>query len=165
MNAMIDLTTKFDTIVVGAGAGAGAGAAGCVVAARLSEDHDRRALLVEAGGHNTRLSVRAPAAFSSQFETKLDWNYLTEPEENLHGRRLFEPRGKMLGGCSSMNAMMYVRGNRLDYDGWWNRALMAGVPTTCCRTSVGRRTTRTCRMRTTGPVARCTSRPCAVRIR
>jgi choline dehydrogenase len=102
----------YDVIVIGAGA------AGCVVAARLSEDPDRRVLLLEAGGHNKRLSVKAPAAFSAQFGTKLDWEYWTEPEENLFGRSLHEPRGKLMGGCSSMNAMMYVRGNRFDYDSW-----------------------------------------------
>ncbi|MTD43697.1 NAD(P)-binding protein [Conexibacter sp. W3-3-2] len=102
----------YDNIVIGGGA------AGCVVAARLSEDPDRKVLLLEAGGHNRRLSVKAPAAFSSQFGTKLDWEYWTEPEENLFGRSLHEPRGKLLGGCSSMNAMMYVRGNAYDYDSW-----------------------------------------------
>jgi choline dehydrogenase len=103
---------EYDDIVVGGGA------AGCVVAARLSEDPDRRVLLLEAGGHNRRLAVKAPAAFSNQFGTKLDWDYWTEPEENLFGRSLHEPRGKLLGGCSSMNAMMYVRGSRYDYDSW-----------------------------------------------
>ncbi|PTL59564.1 GMC family oxidoreductase [Paraconexibacter algicola] len=109
---MSELRSHYGVVVIGGGA------AGCVVAARLSEDEQRSVLLLEAGGHNRRLSVRAPAAFSSQFESKLDWNYVTEPEENLHGRQLFEPRGKMLGGCSSMNAMMYVRGNRVDYEEW-----------------------------------------------
>jgi choline dehydrogenase len=96
----------------------GAGSAGCAVAARLSEDPDASVLLVEAGGSNRKLEVRAPLAFSKQFHSKLDWDYWTEPEPNLHGRRIFSPRGKMLGGSSSMNAMIYIRGNRLDYDGW-----------------------------------------------
>ncbi|MCK9248125.1 MAG: GMC family oxidoreductase N-terminal domain-containing protein [Solirubrobacteraceae bacterium] len=102
----------YDHIVIGAGA------AGCAVAARLSEDADRRVLLVEAGGHNRRLSVKAPAAFAAQFGTKLDWRYVTEPEEHLDGRRLEHPRGRLMGGCSSMNAMMYVRGSRYDFDQW-----------------------------------------------
>ncbi|UTI65353.1 FAD-dependent oxidoreductase [Paraconexibacter antarcticus] len=106
------MDSTYDVIVCGAGA------AGCVIAARLSEDPGRRVLLIEAGPHNRRLSVVAPAAFSSQFGTKLDWNYWTEPEENLFGRSLHEPRGRLMGGCSSMNAMMYVRGNRYDYDSW-----------------------------------------------
>jgi choline dehydrogenase len=75
-------------------------------------------LLLEAGGSNRRLEVRAPLAFAKQFHTKLDWDYWTEPEPHLNGRRLYSPRGKMLGGSSSMNAMIYIRGNRLDYDGW-----------------------------------------------
>jgi choline dehydrogenase len=102
----------YDHIVIGAGS------AGCAVAARLSEDPSANVLLIEAGGTNKRLEVKAPAAFANQFGTKLDWEYWTEPEENLLGRKLHEPRGKMLGGCSSMNAMLYIRGNRIDYDGW-----------------------------------------------
>ena len=96
----------------------GAGSAGCAVAARLSEDSNASVLLVEAGGSNSKLEVRAPLAFSKQFHTKLDWDYWTEPEPHLNGRRIYEPRGKMLGGSSSMNAMIYIRGNRLDYDAW-----------------------------------------------
>jgi choline dehydrogenase len=102
----------YDYIVIGAGSG------GCAVAARLSEDPSPRVALIEAGGSNRKLEVRAPLAFAKQFHTKLDWDYWTEPEPNLNGRRIFEPRGKMLGGCSSMNAMIYIRGNRLDYDAW-----------------------------------------------
>ncbi len=75
-------------------------------------------LLVEAGGSNRKLEVRAPLAFAKQFHTKLDWDYWAGPEPNLNGRLIYEPRAKMLGGCSSMNAMIYIRGNRLDYDGW-----------------------------------------------
>ncbi|MGE4429056.1 MAG: NAD(P)-binding protein, partial [Solirubrobacteraceae bacterium] len=77
---MASLKSSYDVIVCGAGA------AGSVIAARLSEDADRQVLLIEAGGHNKRLSVKAPAAFSSQFNSKLDWQYWTEPEENLFGR-------------------------------------------------------------------------------
>lgn len=102
----------YDHVVVGAGS------AGCAVAARLSEDPGCEVLLIEAGGSNKRLEVKAPAAFANQFGTKVDWEYWTEPEENLLGRRLHEPRGKMLGGSSSMNAMLYIRGNRADYEGW-----------------------------------------------
>ena len=89
-----------------------------MVAARLSEDPERRVLLVEAGGSNRRLDVRAPAAFPKQFHSKVDWDYWTEPEPALAGRRIYEPRGKMLGGSSCTNAMIYIRGNRLDYDAW-----------------------------------------------
>ncbi len=102
----------YDDIVIGAGS------AGCAVAARLSEDPDRQVLLIEAGGSNRRLDVKIPAAFPAQFHSKVDWDYFCEPEEGLAGRSMYEPRAKMLGGCSSMNAMLYIRGNRLDYDSW-----------------------------------------------
>jgi choline dehydrogenase len=96
----------------------GAGSAGCVLANRLSEDPSVRVLLLEAGGRDRSLNVKIPAAFPKQFHTKLDWDFATEPEPHVDGRSLFMPRGKMLGGCSSMNAMLYVRGRPLDYDSW-----------------------------------------------
>jgi choline dehydrogenase-like flavoprotein len=96
----------------------GAGSAGCVLANRLSEDPSVRVLLLEAGGKDRSLNVKIPAAFAKQFHTKLDWDYSTEPEPGVDGRSLYIPRGKMLGGCSSMNAMLYVRGRPLDYDAW-----------------------------------------------
>ena len=101
----------FDYVVVGAGS------AGCVLANRLSADGSR-VLLLEAGGSDRKLPVRAPAAFPAQFQTPIDWNYMSEPEPGLHGRRIYLPRGRMLGGSSSMNAMLYIRGNRSDYDRW-----------------------------------------------
>jgi choline dehydrogenase len=104
--------TSFDYIVVGAGS------AGAVVASRLSESADNKVLLIEAGGSHKHMNVQVPAAFSKQFKTKLDWAYFSEPEPYLGGRRIFMPRAKMLGGCSSMNAMIYIRGNKVDYDTW-----------------------------------------------
>ncbi len=95
----------------------GAGSAGCLLADRLSAA-GAQVLLLEAGGSDRRVEVRVPAAFPNQFQTAIDWNFMSEPEPGLFGRRLFIPRGKMLGGTSSMNAMMYVRGNRADYDRW-----------------------------------------------
>src|SRR5438105_2895709 len=95
----------------------GAGSAGCVLANRLSAS-GARVLLLEAGGSDRKLEVKAPAAFPNQFQTPIDWNYNSEPEPGLFGRRSYLPRGKMIGGTSSMNAMFYVRGNRLDYDSW-----------------------------------------------
>ncbi len=96
----------------------GAGSAGCVLANRLSEDPSVRVLLLEAGGRDRSLKIKIPAAFPQQFHTKLDWDFATEPEPDVDGRSLFIPRGKALGGCSSMNAMLYVRGRPLDYDSW-----------------------------------------------
>jgi choline dehydrogenase len=102
----------YDYIIVGAGS------AGCVLAARLTEDPHSRVLLLEAGGPDKAKEIHIPAAFSKLYKTAVDWNYSTEPEPCLHNRRLYWPRGKMLGGSSSMNAMIYIRGNPLDFDHW-----------------------------------------------
>src|SRR5438046_7816527 len=96
----------------------GAAAAGCVLANRLSEDPSVRVLLLEAGGRDRSPNIKIPAAFPKQFHTKLDWDFATEPEPSVDGRSLYIPRGKALGGSSSMNAMLYVRGRPLDYDSW-----------------------------------------------
>ncbi len=103
---------SYDYVIVGAGS------AGCTLAARLSEDPSVRVLLLEAGGKDSSLKIKIPAAFPQQFHTKLDWDFATEPEPYVDGRSLFIPRGKALGGSSSMNAMLYVRGRPLDYDSW-----------------------------------------------
>src|SRR3954471_17425128 len=95
----------------------GAGSAGCALAGRLSEDPDQRVLLVEAGGPDRHPNIKIPAAFAKQLRTKLEWAPATEPEPFCDNRSLYIPRGKGLGGSSSMNAMLYVRGNPLDYDG------------------------------------------------
>ena len=97
---------------------AGAGSAGCALAARLSEDPSVSVLLIEAGGGDRHPNVKIPAAFAKQFRSKRDWNFATEPEPHCDGRSLYMPRGKGLGGSSSMNAMLYVRGHPLDYEGW-----------------------------------------------
>jgi choline dehydrogenase-like flavoprotein len=96
----------------------GAGSAGCVLANRLSEDPSVRVLLLEAGGRDRSPNIKIPAAFPKQFHTKLDWDFATEPEAHVDGRSLYIPRGRVLGGSSSMNAMLYVRGRPLDYDTW-----------------------------------------------
>ncbi len=102
----------FDFVIVGAGS------AGCVLAARLSEDPAVRVLLLEAGERDWRPKIHIPAAFFKLFRTSVDWQYYTEEQPHLDGRKLYWPRGKVLGGCSSINAMIYVRGHPRDYDGW-----------------------------------------------
>jgi choline dehydrogenase len=102
----------FDYIVIGAGT------AGCVLASRLTERPGISVLLIEAGPADRKREIHIPAAFSKLFHTEVDWNYSTEPQEHLNGRRLYWPRGKVLGGSSSMNAMIYIRGARADYDAW-----------------------------------------------
>ncbi|WP_296198057.1 GMC family oxidoreductase N-terminal domain-containing protein [uncultured Microbacterium sp.] len=107
-----DAAETFDVIVVGAGS------AGCAVAARLSEDPATRVLLLEAGGTDKRQEVTIPAAFSKLFKSDVDWNYQTTAQPGLAGRSIYWPRGKMLGGSSSMNAMMWVTGFAADYERW-----------------------------------------------
>jgi len=103
---------EYDFIVIGAGS------AGCVLANRLSADPVRSVLLLEAGGSDRNVNVRIPAAFPKLFKGDRDWDFAAEPEANLKGRELYIPRGKMLGGSSSINAMIYIRGRRADYDSW-----------------------------------------------
>ena len=104
--------TSWDYVIVGAGS------AGCVLAARLSEDPTVRVLLLEAGDKDSAREVAVPAAFSKLFLGRHDWGYRTEPDTATDGRAMYWPRGKMLGGSSSLNAMLYIRGNPLDFDGW-----------------------------------------------
>jgi choline dehydrogenase len=96
----------------------GAGSAGCVLAGRLSEDPDATVLLLEAGGPDTAPEIHVPAMFPIMFKSGLDWDLTGDAEPALDGRRLYLPRGRMIGGCSSINAMIYLRGNRADYDEW-----------------------------------------------
>jgi choline dehydrogenase len=102
----------FDYIVVGAGS------AGCVLASRLSEDPDVSVLLLEAGPPDNKREIAIPVAFSRLFLSEVDWAYYTAAEPHLDDREVYWPRGKTLGGCSSINAMIYMRGNPLDYDEW-----------------------------------------------
>jgi choline dehydrogenase len=102
----------FDYIVIGSGS------AGGVVAARLSEDPTVSVLLLEAGPEDDDELIRVPAGFPSLFKTRWDWGYRTSGQKHLQGRRADWPRMKALGGCSSMNAMIYIRGHRVDYDTW-----------------------------------------------
>ncbi len=114
----------YDYIVIGAGS------AGCAVAARLAA-RSASVLLVEAGGSDRRLTVRAPLAFAAQMGGPTDWNFSSELEPGCDGRSIPQPRGRVLGGTSSMNAMVWVVGTQIDYDGWdlpgWGWADVAPV--------------------------------------
>ncbi|HEX2914302.1 MAG TPA: choline dehydrogenase [Chloroflexia bacterium] len=98
----------------------GAGSAGCVLANRLTENPDVSVLLLEAGPPDDMQEIQIPLAFPQLFKTPFDWAYFTEEEPYLEGRKLYWPRGRVLGGSSSLNAMIYIRGNRGDYDLWSN---------------------------------------------
>ncbi|WP_029144958.1 GMC family oxidoreductase [Microbacterium luticocti] len=100
----------------------GAGSAGAALAARLSEDPSVSVLLLEAGDPDAALELHVPAAFSKLFRGRYDWNYDTVAQPGLDGRTVYWPRGKTLGGSSSLNAMMWVRGFAADYDGWADAA-------------------------------------------
>lgn len=102
----------FDYIIIGAGS------AGCVMANRLSEESDTRVLLLEAGGPDNRREISIPVAAPQLFRTEVDWEFYTAPQAELNGRRLHWPRGRVLGGTSSLNWMIYSRGDPSDYDHW-----------------------------------------------
>ncbi|MEQ9691226.1 MAG: GMC family oxidoreductase N-terminal domain-containing protein, partial [Bauldia litoralis] len=103
----------YDHIVIGAGS------AGCVVANRLSADPDRTVLLIEAGGKDRHPLVRLPMLMGKLMHSGIyNWRYHTEPEPEFDNREVYWPRGKALGGTSTINGMIYVRGNRADYDRW-----------------------------------------------
>jgi choline dehydrogenase len=100
----------------------GAGSAGCVVASRLSEDPKVNVILLEAGPKDRHPMIHVPAGIRTLLEHPvINWNYSSEPEDGSGGRRIHWPRGKVLGGSSSINGMLYVRGNPADYDGWAQR--------------------------------------------
>lgn len=103
---------SYDFIIVGGGS------AGCVLANRLAEQADWRVLLIEAGAADNSIFIRMPAGFSRVFGTDRMWDYVSEPQAALNGRTLHVPQGRTLGGSSSMNGMIYIRGDRDDYDGW-----------------------------------------------
>jgi choline dehydrogenase len=96
----------------------GAGSAGCVLANRLTENPRTSVALLEAGGSDTKPEIHIPAQWTQLWQTEVDWRYFTEPQAHLHQRKIYSPRGKVLGGTSSLNAMMYIRGNAWDYDQW-----------------------------------------------
>src|SRR4051812_6893860 len=108
--------SEFDYIIVGAGS------AGCVLANRLSADGKHSVLLLEAGPRDTNPWIHVPIGYGKLFKEKsVNWMYQTEPEPGLNGRQVFQPRGKVLGGSSSINGLLYVRGQHEDYDRWRQR--------------------------------------------
>jgi choline dehydrogenase len=110
---MPDANNTYDFIVTGAGS------AGCAVAGRLSESGKFRVLLLEAGTKDTNPWIHVPLGYTKTYtDPKVNWMFDSEPEEQLNGRTLYQPRGKVLGGTSSINGMVYMRGTPTDYDGW-----------------------------------------------
>ena len=104
---------EYDFIIVGAGS------AGCVVAARLSESGRHKVLLVEAGPEDKHFWIHVPLGYANVFtDARINWMLESEPEPRLYDRTMYQPRGKVLGGTSSINGMIYIRGNREDYNGW-----------------------------------------------
>jgi choline dehydrogenase len=109
-------TAEFDYVIVGAGS------AGCVLANRLSANGKHSVLLLEAGPKDSNIWIHVPIGYGKLFKEKtVNWMYQTEPEPGLHGRQVFQPRGKVLGGSSSINGLLYVRGQHEDYDRWRQR--------------------------------------------
>jgi len=104
---------EFDYVIVGAGA------AGCLLADRLTRDGKTRVLVLEAGGHDRHLWVKVPAGFTkTMYDPKVNWCFKTEPQTHCQGREIHFPRGKGLGGSSSINGHLFVRGNPFDFDSW-----------------------------------------------
>lgn len=104
---------EFDYIVVGAGS------SGCAVAARLAEDRDIRVLLLEAGPKDRNIWIHIPIGYGkTMFNNSVNWQFYSEPEPHLNNRRIYQPRGKVLGGSSSINGLIYIRGHANDFDAW-----------------------------------------------
>ena len=109
----IEPSAHFDYIIVGAGS------AGCVLADRLSASGRHRVLLLEAGGHDRHMWIHIPLGYGKTFADKrVNWMFQTEPDPGANNRPIYWPRGKVLGGSSSINGMVYIRGQHEDFDHW-----------------------------------------------
>ena len=107
------MSTQFDYIIVGAGS------AGCVLANRLSESGKYSVLVLEAGGSDRRFWIQTPIGYGRTFyDPAVNWMYMTEPDPGINNQRSYWPRGKVIGGSSSINAMVYIRGQAADFDDW-----------------------------------------------
>jgi len=136
MNTPDATHTYFDYIVIGGGA------AGCVVASRLSEDASVRVCLLEAGGPDDSVLIHAPMGFAISAPLKIhNWGYETTPQAGFNGRKGYQPRGKVMGGSTSINAMVYTRGHRSDYDHWASLGNPVGITTRCFLISKNQKTT------------------------
>src|ERR1700737_4596410 len=143
----------FDFIVTGAGS------AGCVVAARLSESGRYRVLLLEAGDRDRNPWIHVPMGSSRLFASpRVNWMYESEPEPELDGRSIYQPRGKVLGGTSSISGMVYMRGNPADYDEWRQRGCTGWDWDSVLPHFKKAEDQERGPMRSTGLVARCASR-------
>ncbi len=151
---------SFDYIVVGAGS------AGCVLANRLTASGRHRVLLLEAGGHDRHLWIHIPLGYGKLFaDSRVNWLYKTEPEPELDNRQVIQPRGKVLGGSSSINGLLYLRGQPADYDIGGSSATPAGALTMCFHTFAGPSTRSGARMRCMESVGRSLSQTSASHIR
>ena len=111
--ASIPPANTFDYIVIGAGS------AGCVLADRLTASGRHRVLLLEAGGHDRNVWIHIPLGYGKLFNNpEVNWLYSSEPEPDLNNRKIIQPRGKVLGGSSSINGLLYIRGQPEDFDHW-----------------------------------------------
>ena len=141
---------SFDYIVIGGGSG------GSAVAGRLAVDGTRRVCVLEAGGRNDNILIKTPG-FMPFIRNSSNYKYETVPQPGLNGRIGYQPRGKGLGGSSAINAMVYIRGHKWDYDNWANMGCEGCRMTTCCPISAKPKPTNAAPTPITARTVRCSS--------